>query len=126
MTLEELLDYEIRNSSRYRRFVSIVMVANGNGANVELKKILGEHVRNSDSYFEFKNASAILMGETDVSGSLKAVQRYKSNYSSDIDLRFAVASYPNDGQSTLEILDTLLRRSDDSKLGAPGEVVAQG
>ena len=126
MTLEELLDYEIRCSSRYRRFVSIVMVANGNGANVDLKHLLGEHVRSSDSYFEFKNASAILMGETDINGSLQAVDRYKSNYSSEIDLRFAVASYPNDGQSTLEILDTLLRRSDESKLGKHGEVIAQG
>jgi hypothetical protein len=126
MELKNLLDYELRSSVRYQRFVSVVMIEclNGNMP-IKLKKLLEELIRTSDESFEIKeDGLAVLMGETDRNGSLKAVGRYKKKASNGFDMRFAVASYPNDGHSTKNFLKILLRRLEEAKKGKHGAVVA--
>ena len=76
------LEYELQASSRYRRYVSVVLLKGvGNGA-AHLKDSLSEIIRNSDASFSFGNYMAILMGETDDTGSLTAIERYKRDMES--------------------------------------------
>jgi ribosome biogenesis GTPase A len=122
--LEDLLEYELRASHRYCRFVSLLLVKCEE--NQSVKNILGDYIRETDMLFDFKDASAILMGETDKKGTLNAVERYKNECDSKFNMRFAVVSYPNDGRSTKDLLDALIRRYEQAKHGKSGVVVAKG
>ncbi len=122
MRLKELLDYELRCSERYLRFMSVVMIICD-----EMKTC--EHIRhltrNSDESFMFKDAIGVLMSETDINGSLKAVERFRSGLNGQ-NLRFAVVSYPHDGSNATSLLATLLQRFEKAKTGLQGAIVASG
>ena len=122
MNMEELLDYELRSSSRYRRFVTVVVVVSDDK---KIRKILSDYVRDSDESFEYDDSIAVLMGETDMCGSLKAVERYKKNSKLGNGVRYAVASYPNDGASTQDFLTTLFRRFNKAKTAHEGAIVSK-
>lgn len=122
--LKRLLDYELRSAARYRRFVSLLMVTPAKQG-VKLHQVLREHVRSSDEYFELDGEAAILMGETDSSEALQAANRYLQLCNGDIDLRFAVASYPSDARVASDLLSTVHRRLAVARSGAEGAIICQ-
>jgi hypothetical protein len=125
--LEWLLDYELNQSARHRRFVSLVMLSlEGNGDWEKLDKILDGIVRYSDALFFLTNSIAVLMGETDNSGALKAVERYQEMISAAMDVRYAIASFPNDGKAPMELIYTADRRLTIANTLDRGSIVAKG
>lgn len=123
--LRWLVDYELRAAERYRRFVTLMLVASRNGC-FYLKDILVKTKRESDRLFELDNEVAILMSETDLNGALTAVERYKSLFSEDVDLRFSVVSFPLDGVNCSDLMGKVFQRLDVAKALECGAVVSRG
>lgn len=102
--LEWLLDYEITQSTRHRRFVSLVMLS-ANGSTDKIESMLNGALRDSDVLFPLDHAIAVLMGETERTGALKAMKRYREMIGETLDLQYGVASFPDDGKATAELID---------------------
>lgn len=120
--LEELLRYELQGAERHRRFLSLVMVVSDKSLSV-LRSFLGTHIRTSDVWADGDDSLAVLMGETDVGDALLAIDRYKSFFDSQIDLRFSVVTYPLDGGKPEGLFEAARRRLKDAKSGCEGAVV---
>lgn len=123
--LRWLIDYELRAAERYRRFVTLLL-ATSHGGSFFLKDILAKTKRESDKLFDLDCEVALLMSETDPSGALVAVDRYKTLFSEDVDLRFAVASFPGDGVNCTDLLAIAYRRLNAAKILECGAVVSNG
>ena len=109
--LEWLLDYELKQSARHRRFASLVLLS-ANGSSNKLDKILNGVVRASDPIFFLKDTIAVLMGETDGAGARKAVKRYREVISAMMNVQFSVASFPEDAKASKELIHTAHCRLD--------------
>lgn len=123
--LELLLDYELRSSTRYRHFASLVTIAGWNGPG-DLLETLRDTIRDSDEFFAWQGSAVILMGETDRAGALEAIKRYQTICGENPDLCFAVSCYPLDGQTAAQLLVTVRRRLERAKSLRCGAVVATG
>ena len=108
-----LLDYEITQSTRHRRFVSLVMLS-ANGNKDKIKTMLNGAFRDSDVLFSLDHAIAVLMGETDKPGASIAVKRYREAIGESIDVQYGVASFPDDGKATTELMDMAVSQLDMS------------
>jgi len=105
------LEYELQASSRYRRYVSVVLLKGVGNGGAHIKNSLSEIIRHSDASFSFGNYMAILMGETDDAGSLTAIERYKRDMESrGLDVRFACVTYPGDGKTVDDLNRVLMER----------------
>ena len=102
--LEWLLDYELTQSARHRRFVSLVMLS-ANGSTGKIEPMLNGALRDSDVLFSLDHAVAVLMGETERAGAINAIKRYREAIGESLDVQYAVASFPDDGKATTELLD---------------------
>ena len=131
--LERLLDYELRAAARYRRFVSLVLMFSVNTdkvstseiRNVNMKNLLANELRCSDEFIALNGTNAIAMSETETGGALIAIRRYQTACG-DLDLRFAVASFPDDGPTSENLLATATWRLDVAKKGDHSSVVDTG
>ncbi len=123
--LLRLIDFELRVSDRYRRYLSLTMIVARNGP-VSISKTLEEVIRISDELVDLEGSTTLLMPETDVQGAMTAIRRFKTKCNETIDLRFAVVTFPRDGKSAAALVDKAVRRLDKAKAGAKGEVVASG
>ncbi len=101
--LEWLLDYELTQSKRHLRFVSLVMLS-ANGSTGQIETMLNGAIRDSDILFALDHTIAVLMGETEQTGAAKAVQRYRETIGETIDVQYAVASFPDDGKDSSELI----------------------
>lgn len=119
-----ILEYELCSASRYRRFVSLIMISDAGGSLT--CRMLESLMRRSDELFVLESGTAILMGETEKAGALQAVERYKHAYLGELDLRFAVASYPRDGDAPQTLLSTARRRLDIAQNSLTGAVISSG
>ena len=120
--LEWMLDHELLLAERYRRFVSVTMVKSQSP--IEQRNLLSDTIRESDVYFEFNDSfGAVLMSETDSAGAQSAVERYKKRCATEIDMRFAVGSYPQDHQSAPKFLSTVYQRMKTAEGMETGAVV---
>jgi len=109
--LKWLLDYELNQSIRYRRFLSLVMLAPKNGDNRQrFRSILDDFVRCSDPIFSINGTLAIVMGETDKKGAVKAMERYQETINNVIEVRYSVATFPEDAKDAETLIHTAQRR----------------
>ncbi len=120
--LYTLLEYELHAAERYRRFVSLVMVST-EGDIPGLMNELGRHVRKSDVVANFDHSLAVLMGETDKSDALSAVRRYCDLLMNQSDLRFSVATYPDDGVKPDGLVQAAYRRLSKARNNGGDSVV---
>lgn len=123
--LRQLLQYELYGAQRHRRFVSMVMVTTDEGIS-GLRSFLGSHIRDSDVIADFDSSIAVLMGETDINSAMVAVNRYKSFFESQLDLRFSVVTYPSDGGKAENLIKMAYHRLSKAKQGESGAVVTTG
>ena len=121
--LLRLFDFELGVSERYKRYLSLTMIAAGNGP-VSISETLEDAIRISDELVDLEGSITLLMPETDVQGAMTAIRRYKTKCDGTIDLRFAVVTYPRDGKSAGVLVDKAVQRLDKARAGAKGEVVA--
>lgn len=128
LILRQMLQYELHSAERYRRFVSLVMIgpANNGGGLKGLRDFLGSHGRSSDVMAEFDNSVAVLMGETDRSGALTAISRYKDMFNAQMDLRFAVVTFPADGGKADKLIQQGYQRLNKARRGNSGAVIYSG
>jgi len=112
--LEFLLKYEVGQSARHRRYLSLGMVS-CSGDPMMLRKILDEIVRGSDPLFSVNGHIVVLMGETDKEGALRAVERYKGAVNGDMDVRYAISSFPDDGKTITDLIRIGHRRLETAK-----------
>ncbi len=123
--LSRLLDYELRASQRYRRFVTVVSVGCEGEPN-QFKAVLGESLRNSDAVMAQLHGATILMGETNGAGALTAIKRYKTHCDGSVDMRFGIAAYPTDGCDAVTLLTVAGNRLEEARSRDTGAVVWQG
>ena len=125
LVLRQMLQYELYAAERYRRVVSLVMVSSDKGRK-GLRDFLGTHGRSSDVLAEFENSVAVLMGETDRSGALTAVDRYKDLFDSHMDMRFSLVTFPADGGKADGLIQRGRQRLKKAKASTRGTVVFNG
>lgn len=123
--LRQLLQYELYGAQRHRRFVSMVMITTEEGIS-GLRNFLSSHIRDSDVIADFDSSIAVLMGETDINSAMVAVNRYKSFFDSQLDLRFSVVTYPSDGGKAENLIKMAYRRLSQARQGDSGTVVTSG
>jgi hypothetical protein len=114
INLEMFLEYELEASSRYRRYVSVVLFKGvGNGSS-HIKDMLSENIRSCDASFAYGNYLAVLMGETDDQGTTMAIERYRKHLNGrDFNIYFAAVTYPKDGITVDDLHRVLLGRIED-------------
>jgi hypothetical protein len=107
--LEWMLDHELRLAERYRRFLSVCMIRSAGSES--LLDLLAVTLRQSDLYFEFEeNVGVVLMSETDKSGALAAIERFRRQTEHNASAYFAVGSYPNDNMRASQFVTTVYNR----------------
>ena len=121
--LLRLFDFELRLSDRYKRYLSLTMIASGNGP-VSISRTIEDTVRISDELADVDGTATLLMPETDTQGAITAIRRFKTKCNNIIDLRFAVVTFPTDGRYAGALVDKAVQRLDKAKAGSNGEVVA--
>jgi hypothetical protein len=108
-TFERLLDYELNQSMRHRRYMSVVLFSLKN-VRQELVLLLQNDVRKSDEVFFYKDHFVVLMGKTSKSQAICAVNRYGAGLEVCLDMRCSICSFPEDGTSARELLNVLHQR----------------
>lgn len=121
--LRKLLRYELQSAERYRRFVSLVMVASSERAG-RAKKVVKETLRDSDVMADFDGAAVILMSETTSAGALTAIERYKEREGQE--LRFSLVTYPSDGGGEENLMAVAYRRLQKAVASEAGSIVMSG
>ena len=119
----DILEYELCAAERHRRYVTLVMIHSPSD-HQGLQEIMDTHVRRSDAIAYFDHSVAVLMGETDQSDALCAVDRY-SDLLKTQDPRFAIATYPSDDASADALIDAAQRRLQKASSGTNGPIVYQ-
>jgi len=107
--LEWLLDYELSQSTRHRRFVSLVMLS-ANGSTARIEPLINGALRDSDVLFTLDHAVAVLMGETERKDAALAVDRYKEAIGEVLEVQCGVASFPEDAKATTELINRACRQ----------------
>jgi hypothetical protein len=125
LNFDRVLSYAVRVSERYQRELSLVMLSGGNG-NSDVPQMFSPHLRRSDELLEFRDCAAVLMGETGGDGALKAVARFQKVLDGKTDVRYAIASFPEDGEAAGKLFMSARRRLDLAWNQGPGAVVATG
>lgn len=123
-TFERLLDYELSQSVRHRRYLSVAMFSFGERRQ-GLMEMLREDVRQSDEVFLHKEHFIVLMGTTSKAEAINAVNRYGIDLDGCFDMRCSISSFPDDGKTSLELLNTLEQRLKMAMALEHGALVAQ-
>lgn len=119
--LERQLTYEQRLATRYRYFVSVVMISTHH-EEINVKQLLQETLRECDELYVLDGDVALLMPQTKIEDAYSAIERFKNICSDRIDLRFSIASYPADA-ATSNLLSMAKERLAEAREGVFGEVV---
>lgn len=126
LNFDRVLHYAVRVSDRYDRKLSLVMMCSPND-DLDYPQVVMNHVRKSDEFLEFRDCVALLMGETNSDCALQAVKRLKRECGGKAtDLRFGVASFPDDGERAGNLFLSARRRLEAARHREPGAVVAAG
>lgn len=118
-----MAEYEVRCSQRYRRFFTLILM-NSEKETQELNKVLGEMLRDSDFFSEIRGSINIIMSETDKDAAIQAIKRFGTKPNHFDDVRFSVASFPEDGTTYQDISRKASERLNDAKSGEEGAIVS--
>ncbi len=121
--LRDVLQYELACAERYRRFVSLVMAAEGSEG-TQLQHVLADKVRDSDLLVEKDSLFLILMSETDRNGARNAISRYIDQDGEVHDFRFSLVTFPNDSGSAEVLMEAAERRLQKATEEGPGAIVS--
>ena len=125
LNFDRVVNYAVRVSERYQREFSLVMLSGGDD-NSDVPQMFTPHLRRSDELLEFRDCAAVLMGETNSAGAKKAVERFQRECSGKVDVRYAIATFPDDGEAAGKLFMSVRRRLDVAQHQGPGAVVASG
>ena len=122
--LNLLLTYELNQSVRHRRYLSLAMVCL-NETGPKLASLLQRGMRESDSKFFSDNVAIVVMGETTKTEAVTAVNRYRDECCERFDIRSSVSSFPDDGKGSEELMNVLQRRLKNAMALDHGAIVEQ-
>ena len=122
--MNSLLAYEVSQSRRHLRYLSLVMLRL-NEAGPKLASLLRGGVRESDSVFFSDNVGVMLMGQTHKTDAIKAMKRFRDEFCDCFDVRSAVSSFPDDGKGPKELVNVLQRRLKNAMELDHGAIVVQ-
>jgi hypothetical protein len=108
-TFERLLDYELAQSMRYRRYVSLVMFCLKN-IRKEFLELIRNNFRQSDEVLFCKEHFVVMMGTTSKSEAIKAVDRYNGDLEGCLSMCCSISSFPDDGKNSKDLLNVLHER----------------
>ena len=123
--LEWLLKYEQRLAERYRYFLSLVMMTSISD-NARIIKILENTMRSCDQIFAINGDYFILLPHTSKQEARATVNRYKSMYNGELDIRYSITTFPGDINSLSDPIEVGRQRLKSAKQGGPDEVVSRG
>lgn len=121
--LEWLLNYERRLAERYRYFCSLVMMA-PTSDKAKVIKMLENTMRSCDEIFAINGDYLILMPHTTNQEACVAVNRYRSMYNREFDIRYSVTSFPGDVYGSSDPIRVGIQRLDIAKQGGYSEVIS--
>lgn len=98
-----LADYALGCARRYERKASLVLAGSGNGP-IRYNEVIRPLLRESDAFIAREDYGAVFMSETDGNAALQAVNRYETTIDESHDVRFAVASFPGEGETIDELI----------------------
>lgn len=130
--LKQLLDHDFQCAKRYRHFISLAMIVSCSEriSPSQVMRMTKEIFRESDELFYLGDRIVILMNHTDAQDGVKALLRLRNYYNSNFDVRYALASYPDDGGSSsvftnsTAFLEMAELRLDRALRGGYGQLVA--
>ena len=121
-----MLDYDLAGAKRYNRPTTLVRVTPV-GSHPEYIIWLQEAARKTDRFFAYQGDNVIvMMRETNSPGALAMTRRTHESCTEEVDLRFALVTFPDDGKSAGELLETLDRRYQKALQSSYGTIVNQG
>ncbi len=124
--LEWMLEYELLLADRNRRFVAMAMMESDAPGGVE--QVLDGSVRDSDVFFQLSdNLGAVLMSDTDSTGALTAIKRYKESSidNGDIKMHVGLGFYPQDHLPASAFVSSVFDRMKKSEAQDAGAVVTE-
>ena len=93
---------------------------------ISMTRLLKNTVRASDQLFTLGGQTAVLMSHTAKDDARRAVERYQSRCNGEVDVRYSIASYPDDGGAVADILKTAEQRLAEAKRAGFGAIVSSG
>ncbi len=123
-SFKHLLDYELNQSVRHCRYMSVVMFCLKD-ASQEVVELLREDFRQSDAVSFYRDNVIVLMGKTSKANAIKAVTRCGLDLEGFLDMRCSISSFPDDGKTSGELLNILSRRLKRAMALDHGALVAQ-
>lgn len=123
--LEWLLKYEQRLAERYRYFLSLIMMS-PISEKAKALKILKSTMRSCDEIFAVNGDYVVLLPHTSKQEARTAIDRYKSMYNGEIDIRYSITTFPGDISTLSDPTVIGNQRLKIAKKGKPGEVVGHG
>lgn len=125
LNFDRVLNYAVRVSDRYERKLSLVMLSNGESGS-DVVRMLTPQLRRSDELLEFRDCTAVLLSETGGDGAMTAVQRFKKHCAKEAGVRYAIATFPEDGEAAGKLFRSARRRLDAACNQEPGAIVTSG
>ena len=122
--LERLLDYELSQSMRHRRYLSLVILF-FEDCHEQMDVLLRPGLRRSDAVYFSGDMAVVLMGATPKSEAIKAVNRYGNEFDGRLNIRCSVSSFPDDGKTAGELFNISRRRMKKAMQLEYGAIVAQ-
>lgn len=120
--LEWVLSHELRLATRYRYFVTVMLVSTSQ-RRVDIRRLLEDILRQCDEIFDWQGTAAVVMAHTAEEEGLKVVRRCQNRCNGEIDLRYGLVSYPADGATAPVILGRAHECLLEAKRGTHGTVV---
>lgn len=124
-SIDWVLEHELELSTRYRRFVSFVLIRADDDPE-GLDVLLSDTIRSTDVRFKESRGISVVMAETESADAIQAIQRYRRTIDGSLKVNFAVATFPSDGRTPLELRRTAHNRMEIAMAQGRGAVVAEG
>lgn len=125
-TFLRVLEYDLCGAKRYDRFTTLMRVT-PIGQHPEFLFLLRDVFRKTDRFFVYQENNVIVMlRETDSAGAVTMARRSRDNCTEEIDIRLSLATFPDDGKSPGELLETLDRRFVQAMQSGRGTIVNHG
>jgi len=100
------------------------MITNGYG-NTDIRRLLGQTVRDCDQFYVLTDESAILMPCTSQNEACIAVNRYKKTCDDAVNLTFSIVSYPSDATTPKTMLEAAKQLTLKARRSRPSAVMKE-
>lgn len=105
-----LFEYELHNSRRYNRHISLAILSILNVNQESLLQLARRNFRLNDRIFLFDEEIFILLPKANESGAKSALGRFLSLLDGRTDCNFSITTFPTEGNSVNELVEIGYRK----------------